>query len=96
MYTVHAVKNNEVPNTWPPCARRIRRQGRPGREPRPVVAIRVKAPAASKSIVNAKTMPRENAIGLAKTLKAGGASNVTIAKGMNLSESSVRSLLKAK
>lgn len=48
MYTIHAVKNNEVPNTWPPTARRIRRQGRAGKTPRPVVCVRVKAPGRSR------------------------------------------------
>lgn len=48
MYTVHAVKNNEAPNTWPPTARPIRKVGRPGKTPRPVVCVRVKAKSPSR------------------------------------------------
>lgn len=86
-------------NSWPPTARQIHKQGRrKGNAPRPVMCVRVKAresvSRSRSSIVDGNTMKREHRINMTKALKAGGSSNVTIAKGMNISESSVRSLLK--
>jgi hypothetical protein len=45
MYTVFANLNDDprVKNSWPPTAKQIHRQGRPGKNPRPVIAVRVKS-----------------------------------------------------